>query len=81
MSTTFLIADSFIIDSTFVHVGETKEVQEEEFWNILDSKIREVTEKAPEKYEQVRFNVKQHVLTNSKGITIRDMFFQIEKKK
>lgn len=75
MAQKFRIATSSKLDS-FNLLGDKSEVTEQLFWQTVNSKVKEITETQPDKFDEVMEKVKSHL---SKGsLTIIDTWFEIK---
>jgi len=77
MAQTFRIATSSKIDG-FAIIGEKSKVTEELFYQLLTSKVKEITEKEPERFDELLEDVKNNLLF--KGVIIIDTCFEIKGK-
>lgn len=78
MAQTFRIATSSKLD-TFNVIGDKSKVSEQIFWNILKSKVKELTADVPDKYDEAFKMTKDFLLSGqSKNITIMDTWFEIK---
>ena len=75
MAQTFRIATSSKIDNLFF-IGDKSKVSEQLFWQTVTSKVKEITEKQPDKFEETLETVKNHLQKQS--VTIIDTWFEIK---
>lgn len=75
MSKTFKIATSSKLDNYNV-IGDKSKVSEQLFWQIVNSKVKEITETQPEKFDEVIETVKKQLAKGS--LTIIDTWFEIK---
>lgn len=75
MAQTFKIATSSKLDS-FNVIGDKSKVTEQLFWQTVNSKVKEITETQPEKFEEVMEKVKTQLTKGS--LTIIDTWFEIK---
>ncbi len=75
MAQIFRIATSSKLDK-FNVIGKKSKVTEELFWQTVTSKVKEITESQPEKFEEVFQTVKTHLQKQS--VTIIDTWFEIK---
>lgn len=75
MAQTFRIATSSKLDQ-FNVIGDKSKVSEQLFWQTVTSKVKEITEKQPEKFEETLETVKTHLQKQS--VTIIDTWFEIK---
>jgi hypothetical protein len=80
MPQSFNIAPSSKIDGFFL-VGSKSKVTEEMFWNILKTKVKEITADKPEKYDETFNLAESHLLSQSSSLTILDTWFLIKGRK
>jgi hypothetical protein len=77
MAQTFRIATSSKLDQ-FNVIGYKSKVTEQLFWQTVKSKVKEITETQPEKFDEVMAQVKTHLKKQS--VTIIDTWFEIKGK-
>lgn len=75
MAQVFRIATSSKMDAFFT-VGKKSKVEEDLFWQTLETKVKELTNKKPERYDEVLENAKTH-LKSGLSLTVKDTWFQI----
>lgn len=79
MPQTFKIAESNKIGEYF-SVGEKTKVTEQSFWDLVQTKVKELTLQNPEKYEETLQRAITHIQKGS-SLTILDKWFQIQGRK
>jgi hypothetical protein len=77
MAQIFRIAKSHKLDEYFV-IGDKSKVTEELFWDNVKSKVKELTEKQPEKYDETFERAKNHLVNNKSSLTILDTWFEVK---
>lgn len=75
MAQTFKIATSSKLDN-FNVIGDKSKVTEQLFWQTVNSKVKEITETQPEKFDEVMEKVKTQLTKGS--LTIIDTWFEIK---
>lgn len=75
MAQTFRIATLSKLDQ-FNVLGDKSKVTEQLFWQMVTSKVKEITEKQPEKFDETMETVKTHLQKQS--VTIIDTWFEIK---
>ena len=75
MAQTFRIATSSKLDQ-FNVIGDKSKVSEQLFWQMVNSKVKEITESQPEKFDETLQTVKTHLQKQS--VTIIDTWFEIK---
>jgi len=75
MAQTFRIATSSKLDN-FNVIGDKSKVTEDLFWQTVKSKVKEITEAQPERFDEVMEKVKTQLTKGS--LTIRDTWFEIK---
>jgi len=78
MAQTFKIAQTSKIDD-YNLIRDKQKVSKELFYETLNSKVKEVVEKQPERFEEILVQVKIH-LEKNRSLTIRDTWFEIKGK-
>ena len=76
MKKKFRIAPAGVINNKFTFTGDKETVSEDLFWKTLKAKVREITEKEPEKYDEVLDRVINHLQNDD--LTILDTWFGIK---
>jgi hypothetical protein len=64
-------------EGDFFMVGEKYKVSEQEFWDKVGVKVKELTESKPDKYEETFEKAKNYLLTSRESLTINDTWFEI----
>ena len=77
MAQIFRVATSSKLDQ-FNVIGDKSNVTESLFWQMVTDKVKYLTEKQPEKFEETMKLVKSHLQKQS--ITIEDTWFEIKGK-
>lgn len=77
MAQIFRVATSSKLDQ-FNVIGDKSKVSESLFWQMVTDKVKYLTEKQPEKFEETMNLVKTHLQKQS--ITIEDTWFEIKGK-
>ena len=74
MAQTFRIATTSTLDNEFNVIGAKSKVSEQLFWQIVNSKVKELTEGKPEKFDETLESVKNHLKKQS--VSIEDTWFE-----
>lgn len=77
MAQTFRIAQTSKIDD-YNLIGDKQKVPKELFYETLNSKVKEVTQKQPERFDEVLEQV--NIVLCHSNITIKDTWFEIKGK-
>jgi hypothetical protein len=77
MPQTFKIAPASKLDGLMV-IGKKSKVSEQLFWQKVESKVKEITEEQPNRFDEVMERVKKALLNGS--LTIIDTWFQVTGK-
>lgn len=64
-------------EGDFFMVGKKEKVSEQEFWDKVGVKVKELTESKPDKYEETFKKAKNYLLTSRESLTIKDTWFEV----
>jgi hypothetical protein len=77
MAQTFKIAKSHKLNEYFF-LGDKSKVTEDLFWDNVKSKVKELTESEPDKYEEVFERAKDYLVNKKSSLTILGTWFEIK---
>lgn len=81
MAQIFRIAKSSKL-SDYNVIGEKSKVSKEIFWQMVEDKVKFLTDRQPEKFEETMKTVKDHLLkgkykSSKNSLTIQDTWFEV----
>lgn len=77
MQKKFIIAPSSKVGDFFT-IGKKQNVTEEEFYDKLNSEVKELTKHKPEQFDDVLERAKRHLNESKESLTIKDTYFLIK---
>lgn len=80
MGQEFRVAVSHKIDR-YNLVGDKSKISEDLFWEMLETKVKELTKELPDKYEETLEKAKKHLMTQKTSLTVANTWFEIRRKK
>ena len=81
MAQTFRIAQSLKL-SDYNVIGDKSKISKEMFWQMVEDKVKILTDKQPEKFEETMQTVKNHLLqgrykSSKNSLTIQNTWFEV----